>query len=50
MDNVASAIVNRSVTLVLVEDKPFDEEAVAIALKKQKIVVTETKKSDTHPF
>ena len=50
MDNIASAIVNNGVTLLLVEDKPLDEKAITAVLKEQKITVTETKKAEKLPF
>lgn len=50
MDNVASAIVNGGVTILLVEDKPLDEKAITAALKKQKIIITETTKAEKLPF
>jgi hypothetical protein len=50
MDNVASAIVNGGVTILLVEDKPLDEKAITAALKEQKIIITETTKAEKLPF
>jgi len=50
MDNIASAIVNNGVTILLVEDKPLDEKAITAALKEQKIIITETTKAEKLPF
>ena len=50
VDNVAGVVIDKTITVMLKEDKPLDEEALAAAVKDHKIVITDTKKADALPF
>lgn len=50
MDGVSGAYVNNGITLLMSNDKPLDEEAIAKTLKEFKITVSETTKSEALPF
>ena len=50
MDNISAAFVNNGITVLVSNDDPLEQEAIAAALKDLKIKISDFKKAEQMPF